>query len=251
MKKYLDLEQQYGKTLRAIVAGDKYLRIIYRESQNDEFKSDIISGEECYRKYIKINHNHIITAKKYNEKKLTYIFGNANDEYLINDIWKTYETFNLNLSGANGNMKVVRIINELGLTNFNMAEIGVQYGSTTQLVLDNCKVKKYDLYDQVKIDLLKDRFGKYDFVRIIEGNAEEMLDVVNDIVYNVVFYDCSHRYEIDIKIVKKLLHHLNKRSVVIFHDYDMIEVRKMIEEFCTMFDGTVYALDGNKVLKLK
>lgn len=245
-KEYLDLKQ-YGKLFRGLKVSPYNVTIIYRKDQNKNYERDIIYDVNDNLNFV-IDHNHVISALTKNDEKI-YLFGYTGDEYSIKDIRSKYTTFYINTSGSNGIHHVVRILKEHKLDNFNMAEVGVQYGSTAQLVIDNFNIKQYDMYD-FQCDLLRSRFGRYDFVNIIEGNAINTMHN-NNTIYDAVFYDCSHRYDIDIKILRRLLIHLNNHSIVIFHDYDMTEVRRAIEEFCTIFNGTVYALDKNKVLKLK
>lgn len=247
MDNYIDLEK-YGSTFRTFEITKEYIRIMYRLSQNENFINDFLPIEFVQGKKFVLNRNHIIILYVNNEKQ--YRFGNTGTEYDIDD-FSCYEKATFACSGANGIQKVARIIKEHGLENFTIAEIAGQYGSTSQLVIDQHKVKRYDIYDFAHIDLLRQRFAKYDFVNIIEGDALETLDTIDPIIYDVVFYDCSHSYDTDIKIVRKLLKHIDSHSIVIFHDYDMDQVRKMIEEFCEMFDGTVYGLLPNEIIKLR
>ena len=48
-----------------------------------------------------------------------------------------------------------------------------------------------------------------------------------------------------------MLKNLHEKSIVIFHDYDMDNVRKMIFEFCNMVNCKVYALEPDKIHKLQ
>lgn len=247
MDNYIDIEK-YGNTFRFIEFNHSHMRIMYRLSQNENFRNDYIPIEHVRGYNFIIPRNHIIII--INGDKTEYRFGSTGAEYNVED-FMSYDQVTFTCTGANGIQQVPRIIKEHGLENFTMAEIAGQYGSTSQAIIDQHKLKRFDIYEFNHIEMLKQRFDKYNFINIIEGDALETLDMIDPVIYDVVFYDCSHNYDTDIHIVRKLLNHLDSHSIVIFHDYDMDQVRKMIEEFCEMFDGTVYGLLPKQTIKLK
>lgn len=248
-KKYIDLTKY--DCLRMIRVEKNHITIVTRKSVNDGYDYEKIPIADVLDCYFIINHNHVISAYGPNIP-LEYMFGNTGAEYSVSDIRSKYSSFVANCSGANGISRVWRILKENELSDFIMAEIGVQYGSTAQSVIDNLKVSRYDMFENIHTNLLHQRFQDYEFVNIIDGDATDRLNDLDDVIYDAVFFDCTHKYDSDIKILENLIKHLDSHSIVIFHDYDMDSVRKAIEEFCMMFDGTVYALsDKQGTLKLK
>ena len=237
------------KTFRWIYINkfDNILEIGFRTSQNQDFEKIYLSLNEYIDYTINIKHNHILQIN--NE---TFDFGNETNFYNIKNLINKYDYWMLSISGSNPIQKVTQIINENNINNYTIAEISGQYGSTAQYNLDNTKIKHYDIFEYKPelCNLLRKRFSKYNNVNVIEGDALETLNHINT-KYDVIFYDCSHNYDIDIEIVKKMLKNLHKKSIVIFHDYDMDDVRKMIFEFCNMVNCKIYALEQDKIHKLQ
>lgn len=237
------------KTFRWIRA-NKYsnlLEIGFRTSQNKNFETIHLLLNEYIDYTINIKNNHII---KINNE--IFDFGDENNFYNLKELMEQYYYWTLSVSGSNPIKRVAQIINENKLDNYTIAEISGQYGSTAQYNLNNTNINHYDIFElrPELCNLLRQRFSENNNVNIIEGDVLKTLQNI-DTKYDVIFYDCSHNYDIDIKIVKEMLKNIHEKSIIIFHDYDMDEVRKMIFEFCDMTNCTVYALEPNEIHKLQ
>ncbi len=114
----------------------------------------------------------------------------------------------------------------------SIGEIGIRYGSSSKFILDNNNnLSTLDLYEinENCIEIAKERLRDYSKWRIFEGDAEETLKT-NNTYYDLVFFDCSHIYEIDIEIFKSLLAHIDDKTVIIFDDYYLDDVKHLVRD---------------------
>ena len=114
----------------------------------------------------------------------------------------------------------------------HVAEIGVRYGSSSRFILDNFEnLSTLDLYEYNLnfIEIIKDRLKDYSKYNLYEGDARDTLKT-NSQIYDLVFFDCSHIYDIDIEIFKQLIPHINKSTLLIFDDFYLADVKKLIAE---------------------
>lgn len=149
---------------------------------------------------------------------------------------------------------VIKLMSDLKLENINMAEIGIRYSITSEDILNkfNNTIKRYDLYDVVHVCCEHARnIFKYDNrINVFEGSADESFKKLDEnIIYNFVYFDASHHYEIDIKILDELIKHIDKNTIICFDDYDVKDVNKLVNEFVDKKLCIVYTLTKNQINK--
>ena len=150
---------------------------------------------------------------------------------------------------------VAKLINDLNLTDINIAELGVKYGETTIYNINNIhgNIKSYSLFEREKFfcNFLEKNI-KYDNLIVYKGLAQDNLRQLDDsIIYDFVFFDCSHKYENDKLILEQLKKHINENTVVCFHDYDFKDIEKLVTEFKEEKLCKIYAIyNGEKIIKI-
>lgn len=114
----------------------------------------------------------------------------------------------------------------------SIAEIGVRYGSSSKYILDNNKnLDHLDLYEinENFINITKERLKDYSGWKLYVGDAKNSLQS-NDTYYDLVFFDCSHIYDIDIEIFNSLLSHIDDNTVIVFDDYYVADVKHLVKD---------------------
>lgn len=147
------------------------------------------------------------------------------------------------------NIEVAELAKRLSLRDIAMAEIGFKFFVTTIYLLSALDIKSYDMYDCNHFVCRQARrvFAGDGRVEIYEGRADEMLKT-HEKTYDYVFFDCTHRYDTDYVIIKELIPHLRKDSIVIFHDYTMLECHALIDDFASWGVCETYAINNINAL---
>ncbi len=216
----------------------------YMWRKNDTDRIDVNLGSILNYLNYKIKFERIYLLKDNN----TYNIFNDNNEYIINDlINKNIKTIIFNC--LEPNIEVEELANRLKLDNISMAEIGFKFLVTTKYLLSKLNIKYYDLYDvdNFACENARKYFNNDKRINIYEGYANDML-LTNDHIYDYVFFDCTHRYISDSIIIKELIPHLTKDSVIIFHDYTMPECHRVIDEFGSKHICRTYAINNINAL---
>ena len=118
------------------------------------------------------------------------------------------------------------------ISNFkSIAEIGARYGSSSKWILERKnKDTNYDIYELNPnfIDIIKNRLKGFNDYNLYQGDASETLKT-NNTIYDLVFFDCSHIYDIDIKVFESLIPHINNETIIIFDDYYLDDIKKLVK----------------------
>lgn len=136
---------------------------------------------------------------------------------------------------------VCKILKEINFPELSFAEIAGGLGSTSSYNLKNLKFSHYDIYEKLEIKALsiRNEISEYQNANLLEGDAEKILKET-ETLYDVVFFDATHHYEKDKRILEALQKHLKDTSVLIFHDYNIPDVKKLIDEYT---NHTIYYID--------
>lgn len=114
------------------------------------------------------------------------------------------------------------------------AEIGVKYGAAAAGVLnyskDNDLNIELNLFEKNKFccEFLRERFENE--ANIVEGDATYNLKNVNK-KFDFVFFDAHHIYNNDYPILESLIPYLKESTVIIFDDFAIKDVQKLVTEF--------------------
>lgn len=222
----------------------KYIGIVNRKDGYANFI--IIDTLENLKEYkLEINVKHVIM---YNDDTFELYESNT---YLIKNIYNIYQ---INFGCLNPEKSVEKLINNLELKNIKMAEIGIRYCSTALYNVQNInQIISYDLYEieHMFCENARKIFKNDNHIHVFEGPANETLkNVDKNIIYDFIFYDCTHHYESDKIIVEEMKKHINNKTVVCFHDYNISEVRKLVHEFADLKLCRVYAIDKHNIVKI-
>ena len=117
-------------------------------------------------------------------------------------------------------------------TYHSIAEIGVRYGSSAKWIIENSKeLEVFDLYEcnSNYVEIIKQRLLNYKTYSVYEGDASVTLGV-NSHVYDLVFFDCSHVFDIDIRILNQLKPHISSNTTLIFDDFYLPDVKRLVNE---------------------
>lgn len=81
--------------------------------------------------------------------------------------------------------------------------------------------------------MIKSKFKNNKNVKLYNGDARITLIAYKlyNIKFDVVFFDASHHYEVDNEILNRLIPLLNKNAYIIFDDYDIDDVNKLVNKF--------------------
>ncbi len=191
------------------------------------------------------------------EFKRPYLFMNKDDKYTIyysHDEHTIQNLYNNNIKTIvfnclEPNIEVEQLAKRLHLDNISMAEVGFKFMVTTKYLLSKLNIRSYDLYDLEHFACENGRifFKNDNRIRIFEGYAHETLKM-NTRIYDYVFFDCTHRYKTDMEIIKSLIPHLTKKTVIVFHDYTMPECHRVIDEFGELHICRTYAINNINAL---
>lgn len=147
------------------------------------------------------------------------------------------------------------IINHLKLTHdkiCNYCEIGVRNGATFNAIYNkypNLQLYAYEIND-IYSNALKKLYNNIDNVNIYSGSADICLQT-NEIKYDYILFDASHKYEIDKSILLSLIPHLHKNSHLVFDDIEINDVFKLVNEFIHMLDCNIYTINKKKFIVKK
>ena len=122
-------------------------------------------------------------------------------------------------------------------SNTKIAEIGVKFGLSSHWMLKNMINCQIDLFEREPkvIDIINSQLQEYnDRYTLYFGDAQKSLLNINNKIYDIVFFDSSHKYEIDIQIFESLLPHIDENTLVIFDDYNITDVKKLVEYACKL-----------------
>jgi len=183
--------------------------------------SIIISNHSDFKKQEIIQTNEIMFNGphiKFVDKKPIFINEPRTYTYEPNTIFS-----NINIKPSiNKYIKNIKKFNKI-------AEIGGRYGSSSIWILDNMNEDAYlDIYEVDKdyADIIKDRLKDYNNYDLIYGDARETIK--QDVIYDLIFFDCSHIFDIDKVIFDKLKNNIDENTIIIFDDYFMPDVRKLV-----------------------
>lgn len=116
-------------------------------------------------------------------------------------------------------------------SNTKIAEIGVRFGLSSRWMLKNMVNCQIDLFEKEPkvIDIINSQLQEYNGrYTLYFGDAQESLLHIDDKIYDIVFFDASHNYEIDSQIFENLLPHIDENTLIIFDDYNFTDVQKLV-----------------------
>lgn len=238
------------------------MNIFYLNAKNRFY---VIWGKETNKLYFRkqsvpINCNNIKTIVINNDyydmvsvEGPHVIYRNSNPIYIDHSSDYYYEK-DLRITNNCLNQKLSLYVNADELKNFSsIAEIGCRYGSSSSFLVNNCnKNAKVYLYEKVPqyCKLIVERLGEKANYTIYEGDASQTLKE-NNIYFDMVFFDCSHKKDIDESILKSLLNHIDNNTLLIFDDYDKGDIKYLIDEFINTSFCKIRYKDDGKIVNVK
>lgn len=206
---------------------------------------------------IKIFYNYqlIITLPHVLEYENIINVENNSKIYNISDLHKI-KLKNIKCSCTYPNDELINFIESLNIYDICLAEIGIRYSITSKKLINklNDRIQKYDLFEKITkyANYAKEIFNDNDKINVYEGDASISLSELDtNIIYNFVYFDASHLYDIDKQILNELEKHINQDTIIWFDDYDIDDVYKLANEFKEKNICTAYGYDHNEKSLIK
>ena len=225
--------------------------ILYYYKKNNQnkyikYKLDDINIFFDYMLYVNIPH-----VLEY-ENNVNIIY--ESNKYNIYDLYtKNIKSIKCGCIGPN--YLVTDFIKKLNLNNIHLAEIGIRYSSTSKNIINelNDIIKQYDLFEHniAYINYAKQLFNDNNKIKIYGNEADISLNnLPAEVIYDFVYFDASHKYDIDKKILNSLISHINKNSIILFDDYNIKDIYILVNDFVKQNICDTYIINNGEIIKL-
>ena len=214
----------------AFINDKLYVSTNKKSISEDLSNADLIDTNKINKIVIKDTcKSYIITYDNHIEE----INSNNISEYSYNDLLKS-NIKRITTLCLYPNKNVINYINKECKS---YCEIGVRYGATTSYVLEYINKYKLDIrlhlfeINKIYYDFLVKKYKNINNCNIHFGDARETLKLYNDEKFDIVYFDACHLYNVDKQILDNLIKHLNDKCTIIFDDYQMNDVKRLVDEF--------------------